>query len=617
MEFLILGTLAMLGRQLSNSGNHNITKSINSPKQQNAYPITSDNLPREPNVNDIPTKQSNPQLNYNVSSNPNNLKQNTWSVSGFGNELDPYATQHVFVGHEGNTPKVYDNMGIQGMTGSDAFHNNMVPFFKSDKTQNTNEDFKERRLESFTGSNNLEYTRKRETKALFEPTKGVSNIQGMKPQNNKERLERYIVTDKMNNVSPVEKQYVGPGLNVGSDVKVKGGYHDMFRILPNNVGSYKKNNFAGRVIPGKAINNTRNFQPESVTNNKPERYYSQESRPVLPQAFETKSSAPRGEYYVKNNNRGNTSGMSSLNATASLPPRATTTRTRYTKEYDNEMCTKHIVAPHSQNSGAGGYNVSKFLVSEGERENCGTITNAHINSGTIHHNNQILDPTVRDTTQYNTKGGGSVHRNTHGMMKSAIQGYTPDTTVRDTTQHNIKGGGNIGMSNLNASGHTTTSYDAPVTFREGTSVEYGGVAYYGDGPSNRKYEVNMTSREGTSKEYQGHATSSTVKAVSSYDSAKNADAYHKKEDSLIGHMPGPTNINVRSDAHDIVNNVEFKGDENMLRCNDPKPCSQVPDTSRVGDVELANKNIENGRLDFGMIGQQLQSNPYVNKPIKY
>ena len=53
----------------------------------------------------------------------------------------------------------------------------------------------------------------------------------------------------MNNVAPVEKNLVGPGLGVGPDVPAYGGYQQLFRVKPNNVGGYKLTTLPGRSGP--------------------------------------------------------------------------------------------------------------------------------------------------------------------------------------------------------------------------------------------------------------------------------------------------------------------------------------------------------------------------------
>lgn len=46
--------------------------------------------------------------------------------------------------------------------------------------------------------------------------------------------DRQGVSNKMNNLQPIERKNVGPGLGVPSDVPSTGGFQQYFRILPNN-----------------------------------------------------------------------------------------------------------------------------------------------------------------------------------------------------------------------------------------------------------------------------------------------------------------------------------------------------------------------------------------------
>ena len=53
----------------------------------------------------------------------------------------------------------------------------------------------------------------------------------------------------MNNVGPVAKELVGPGLGVGPNVPTYGGYQQLFRVNPNNVNAYKLTTLPGRSGP--------------------------------------------------------------------------------------------------------------------------------------------------------------------------------------------------------------------------------------------------------------------------------------------------------------------------------------------------------------------------------
>ena len=54
---------------------------------------------------------------------------------------------------------------------------------------------------------------------------------------------------RMNNLSPVEKQLVGPGLGVGAEVPAFGGHQQLFRVNPENVGAYRLTTLPGRSGP--------------------------------------------------------------------------------------------------------------------------------------------------------------------------------------------------------------------------------------------------------------------------------------------------------------------------------------------------------------------------------
>ena len=152
----------------------------------------------------------------------------------------------------------------------------VVPFFRSVRSQNTNEDVKQHRMETFTGTEDVTWQHKREVENLFKPTKDLTNINGAQlalGEDNRTERYNYSVTNKMDGVAPIAKEYVGRGLNAGTDIAAKGGFHDTYRILPENVNGYKKNNFGGRIIAGKGVTPQRDATVTLQDNQKPERYY--------------------------------------------------------------------------------------------------------------------------------------------------------------------------------------------------------------------------------------------------------------------------------------------------------------------------------------------------------
>jgi hypothetical protein len=82
---------------------------------------------------------------------------------------------------------------------------------------------------------------------------------------------RMFDNGRMNNLSPIEKQLVGPGIGVGPDVPATGGYHQMVRINPENVGSYKLTTLPGRSGPAYDIFGGRRGKMGEIANNRPEK----------------------------------------------------------------------------------------------------------------------------------------------------------------------------------------------------------------------------------------------------------------------------------------------------------------------------------------------------------
>lgn len=610
MEIIVLSGLAYLGHKLSKDKVRNEIPEEKVRKQCNRYPFKHDNINMEKDIGKIPIEKGEEQLNHKIGSSPYQATQDYWSLSAFGDESDHYQPQYMAL-----DPGVSEQPTT--LHKKQAFHNNMVPYFSSGKKQNTNDALKERRLESFTGVDNVDYQKKKElTSPLFKPTKNVGNIHGNRVQSDKERLQRYEVSGKMHNVSPVEKVYVGPGLNLDPHEVARGGYHDTFRILPDNVNSYKKQTFAGRVIPGKGINTERNFQPKEMAINKPKIEYTLNHRPTMAQTNPYKNGRVKQNFHMPDTVRSRTASEHPINlAGAAMTANAhKLTNEEYYLQKDDNNCTKHTVGP-STTHGRGGYTVSKFLTHDTDRESCGVVTNVHMKSGNVFYNNNAPEPTLRDTTQHNNTGGSNVHMKVNIKRNDTIRGYKPGTTLRDTTQDNTYGGGHVNNSAMNAGGHTASNFVADSTHRESTSVQYGGTARGVDTQGSRdQYKADVTHRETTSVAYGGVAISSTTKAPIDHMSTDNAQPYHKREDTIIGYMPGPQGINKLKNPEELLENAEFKMDNNAGIVSAPKLPTKIVEYKNLGEMDGVNKvNEVNNRLDFGI----QVNNPLVKMPVQF
>lgn len=76
---------------------------------------------------------------------------------------------------------------------------------------------------------------------------------------------------KMNNLSPIEKQLVGPGLGLAPEVPAAGGFHQQYRVMPTNVGEYKLTQLVGRTNHGADTMGGRRGVLGEVAKNRPER----------------------------------------------------------------------------------------------------------------------------------------------------------------------------------------------------------------------------------------------------------------------------------------------------------------------------------------------------------
>jgi hypothetical protein len=86
------------------------------------------------------------------------------------------------------------------------------------------------------------------------------------------RADQYFVdNNRMNNISPVEKQLVGPGLGVDPSVPSYGGFQQILRVNPENVGAYKLTTLPGRSGPAYDPKGGRRGMVGLVSHNRPEK----------------------------------------------------------------------------------------------------------------------------------------------------------------------------------------------------------------------------------------------------------------------------------------------------------------------------------------------------------
>jgi hypothetical protein len=138
------------------------------------------------------------------------------------------------------------------------------------------------------------YTSKEETGSFAEiaPQRRSSGGEILNMRN------RMYDAGRMNNLSPVEKQLVGPGLGVGPDVPAFGGHQQLFRVNPENVGAYRLTTLPGRSGPAYDSKGGRRGIIGEVSHNRPEKTAFLQGRlpPVPGRAQGMGGRTPRAEH---------------------------------------------------------------------------------------------------------------------------------------------------------------------------------------------------------------------------------------------------------------------------------------------------------------------------------
>ena len=92
---------------------------------------------------------------------------------------------------------------------------------------------------------------KNEIQSLQEPLKTNTRFPYGQPVY--DLYARENVTNKMNNLQPIERMNVGPGIGVDANIPASGGFHGFFRALPTNINEEKLTTLKGMPGPPAAI----------------------------------------------------------------------------------------------------------------------------------------------------------------------------------------------------------------------------------------------------------------------------------------------------------------------------------------------------------------------------
>ena len=268
----------------------------------------------ELNSGDMPSMNNVYQSNYvkKVKDNEFELSNNMYMKS-----KDPYKTgvvplpANLTMNYKFNKEGDDINEENYSLTGNKKIlkHNNMQPFLKGNVTQNTDVDKFTSRLDINTGHDKY-YTQKKEVSNFFKPVSGYSDVNGMKERTDyyKNRLE---VSKINNNVFPIEKVNVGPGINKGYSSNGTGGFHntsmrefakpktiDELRSKINN----KDSSFEGRMTAPPKGTEQRGVV-SSYVKNKPETTFEQTADQWIKTTGKILKGNTRPEQIIKSTNK--------------------------------------------------------------------------------------------------------------------------------------------------------------------------------------------------------------------------------------------------------------------------------------------------------------------------
>lgn len=463
-------------------------------------------------------------------------------------------------------------------------HNNMVPFIKSKqmfyKPGDTVIDDNNRRLELFTGNlMEKEEIKKREMNAMFKPQKNdTATVHHINPIN-QTNLERYVPSDYLRNDLPFDQQRIGPGL--GTDAIAKGGFHDTFRVVPDNINSYKVHKgMKGRVIFGKSsIDNRTEIENESKYFDKTT-YLSQ--RPLM----ESKAIV-NGSTYQNTTNLVNTmkstcktfenpNGLNPFSTDSKIIDNTLTTYTR-----DDDHCKPGFIGnPSRQDVGSLNENTT-FIVKETDRGQCGQITNVTENTKSIYSTyDDVAKNTLRQTNECNTYNSNALS-------------LTPASYENDYTAKHVK----------------REYYDSkslnPGTLVSGVKAE---PVNNFNLPDNKRNQIDE-------KQMKKDNMIQGVKQVP-MDSLYSQQTILNDKRTSISYTPSMSRVNILPDACFSNGKTILKPDsvpQNHVDISNIRSINNFTNSDNIGYTHFKNSNISNDRLnDFKILKNQMKHNPFVH-----
>ena len=268
-----------------------------------------------------PYKEIYNKVDYSETSLPVEFNQFSSYESTFADLGDPEKASLLPRNLSRDNKQVPESGGFKGisLTGDpihpNSFtHNNMQPFFGSGVKQNLDEFATRGIFETFTGTSD-NYQKKKEIGPIFEPQKNVTNVYGTSNLDGY-MLDRYQVSQIRSNETPIERTYVGPGLNKGYTATPSGGFQQaetLDYIMPKTTNELRvktnpKLSYYGRINAGQKI--AKPGKIGTVFKNRPDTFYIQDPDRYLTTTGAVTAQAIRPCQIVRYTNRKTTTTRS-------------------------------------------------------------------------------------------------------------------------------------------------------------------------------------------------------------------------------------------------------------------------------------------------------------------
>lgn len=324
-------------------------------------------------------------------------------------------------------------------------HNNQVPFFGSAVKQNLDEFSTRGIFETFTGEQD-NYQKKKEQSLFFEPQKNVTNVYGTQSTDGF-MLDRYYVSNIRSNETPVEKVYVGPGLNQGYTNEPSGGFQqpdaqdyampkttDEIRVKTNPKISYYGKVNAGQKIakPGKV---------GTLYKNRPDTFYIQDADRYFTTTGQVIAPEQRPAIVTKYTNR-KTTGLKTRTGSAA-PTNGTVAQVRSKYRVSRKITYND---GGLRNAGSvGGWSITGMLGLGGDKE---TPNDYGKKSIRIRNNNRVTNKEVDYVLNFKSVNQKGVARNEQKAKKTKKYELIKNNRQNGNYQGSIKKGKVYDPSNI-------------------------------------------------------------------------------------------------------------------------------------------------------------------------